>query len=162
VDHERDPPTRPLEPQPGAPPDPDPGYVPDERAIPHEELLDRIRSLRTGLALVGLLALAGLGVGVWALLEDRNDRDARGASPARVSQLEDRADQLEQEIGERASDRSVEELRSQQEELAEQVEGVSEDTAGEELAQSVEELRQDVEELEQRVDELEAQPADSP
>lgn len=164
MDHEREPPTRRLRPRPGAPREPEPGYVPDERVGAHEELLDRIRSLRTALALVGLLALAGLGLGVWALLEDRNDRDARGASPARVTQLEDRAEQLEQEVGERASDQSVEELRAQQEELAEQVENVSEDTAGEELAQSVEELRQDVAELEQRVEELEAQPdtGDSP
>ena len=164
---EHDPPTRRIDPEPRPEAAPPPGREPlvDDRYAPHEELLDRLRSLRTALALVALLSLAALGVGLWALLEDGNDRDRRGASPERVSQLEDRADQLEQEVGERASDQSVEELRSQQQELADQVESIGENTAGEELAQAVEELRQDIAELEQRVEEVEAQQdqgADSP
>ena len=167
VADEREPPTRRIDPEPVPRPGPQPEREPlvDDRYAPHEEVLDRLRSLRTALALVALLSLAALGVGIWALLEDRNDRDQRGASPARVGQLEDRADQLEQEVGERASDQSVEELRSQQRELADQVETLGEDTSGEELTQAVEELRQDVAELEQRVEEVEAQQeqaADSP
>jgi outer membrane murein-binding lipoprotein Lpp len=117
-----------------------------------EELHDRLRSLRTALLLVGLVAGVALGIGIWALLEAQ-DREAAGA--AEVERLEDQVDQLERDVEQRASDQSVEELRAQQEELTGQLERLSEDTAGEELAQTVEELSQDVAELDSRVDELE-------
>ena len=133
---------------------------PDAPVPTYEELADRLRSLRTALALVSLLAVVALGVGIWALLKDSDDRDRTGASPERVSQLEERTDELERELDGRASDQSVEELRTAQEDLAEQVESISEDTAGEELAQSVEQVREDVAELEQRVEELESQQQD--
>lgn len=148
-------------PPPRGPDDPVPPrdgeYVADDPALAHEELADRLRSLRTMLALVALLSLAALGVGLWALLEDANDRDRRGASPERVSQLEDRADELERELDNRASDESVEELRGEQEQLADRVEALGEATSGDETEQALESLRQDVAELEQRVEELEAQ-----
>ena len=122
-----------------------------------EEVLDRLRSLRTMLAVVALLSLAALGVGLWALLADAGDRDRRGASPERVSQLEDRTDELERELEDRASDESVEELRGEQEQLAERLEALGEATPGEETERALEAARQDVAELEQRVEELETQ-----
>ena len=38
------------------------------------EVLDRLGSLRTGLVVVAVVALAALGVALWALLDDTGDR----------------------------------------------------------------------------------------
>jgi hypothetical protein len=58
-------------------------------------LEDSIASLRTGLMFVGVIAVAALGVAIYALLGD----SSQGAvsSDARVSQLEDRVDRLSQQ-----------------------------------------------------------------
>ena len=139
-----DPPTRRIEAQPPA------AGPPPVEPVEHE-LLRRIRSLQTMVALVGLLAVAALGVALYTLLTDE-DRDAgdgrRGASTSQVERLSDDVAELENRIDDRATKSSVSELEGQVEELAEQAE-----QAGEEGG-DVERLRSDVEELQQRVDDL--------
>jgi hypothetical protein len=54
---------------------------------------DRLRTLTTMLALVGIVALGALGLAVYALVHDRPSRS--GASEARVSALADRVSRVE-------------------------------------------------------------------
>jgi len=58
-------------------------------------LEDSIASLRTGLMFVGVIAVAALGVAIYALLDDSSQSGA--TSGARVAQLEDRVDRLSQQ-----------------------------------------------------------------
>lgn len=156
VAYDREPPTRRI------PPTPPPGGVRETEYVvdpEREDLRDRLRSLRTALTLTALLAAAALGVGLYALLVDDEDEDVRrGASPARVSALDDRVDELENRIGDRATKNALDRLEQRQAQLEGQVEQAGE--AGgdaEALQQSVEQLGADVQALEQRVDDLAAQ-----
>ena len=151
-----EPPTRRI------PPEPPPGTVRETEYVAdpeREELRDRIRSLRTALALTALLAIAALGVALYSVLaEDEEDGGRRGASPARVSSLDNRVDELENRIDDRATKNSVEQLEQRQEELEGQVEQAGEQGGdAEQLQQSVEQLSEDVQALDQRVDDLAAQ-----
>ena len=71
-----------------------------------ERLEDAVRSLRTALALVGVLATLALGVAIYALMETDDSEDSRdGASRERVSRLDDRVDRLSRQLqNARASD----------------------------------------------------------
>jgi 3-phenylpropionate/cinnamic acid dioxygenase small subunit len=125
-----------------------------------EELRDRIRSLRTALALTALLATAALGIGLYTLLAEDEEQgvDRRGASPARVAALDDRVDELENRVGDRATKNQLDQIEQRQERLEGQIEQAGE--AGgdaEAVQQSVEQINADVQALEQRVDELAAQ-----
>jgi len=81
--------------------------VVDERVVtpavdPNVILLrleDAVNSLRTGLMIVGVIAVAALGVAIYALVKD-DDADARKglASDSRVSQLDDRVDRLSRQV----------------------------------------------------------------
>ena len=138
--------------------EPDPAWV--------QEILDRLRSLRTGVALVAVLALAALGVGLWALLTQEEENDARrGASQERVSELEDRVDALENDTEDAASQDAVQGVREQQRELEERLsaleqqsdDGAAEDVQADlrEVADAVEQNGQAIEQLDQRVSDLE-------
>jgi polyhydroxyalkanoate synthesis regulator phasin len=66
-------------------------------------LEDAIDSLRTWLLIVGLVAVAALCVGVYALLQDNNASGSGGsrsglASDDRVSQIENRVDRLSRQV----------------------------------------------------------------
>jgi hypothetical protein len=50
-----------------------------------------------------VIALAALGVALWALLDDTGDSDRQDASRVRVERLADRVDRLESQLGEAAS-----------------------------------------------------------
>jgi hypothetical protein len=168
VSHDPEPPTRRLPPQqpgPGRPPEQAPGgvhereYVEEEAPPPGEDLRDRLRSLQTALAVVGVIALAALGLSLYTLLSDDEEGDGRAnASQQRVSNLEDRVDRLEDRVGNRATENSVSELRSEQQELATQVEQLSEQAggsdAGDQAQQAVGDLQSDLNQLERRVDQL--------
>jgi hypothetical protein len=86
------------------------------RTAPEEtlwaEVLDRLGSLRTGLVVVAVIALAALGVALWALLDDTGDSDRQDASRVRVERLADRVDRLESQLGEAASGGGVAEWPS--------------------------------------------------
>lgn len=100
------PPDRPTEPlRPAVP-----AQVVQERVVaptvdPSVILLrleNAIGSLRTGLTIVGLIAVAALGVAIYALLKD--DSSSRGgsrrglATDARVSQVDGRVDRLSRQL----------------------------------------------------------------
>ena len=153
-----DPPTRriPLEPQ--QPVAAQPGYVQVEP--PEHELLRKVRSLQTGLALVGLLSALALGVALYTLLtdEDRNSGDGRrGASNAEVERLENRVSELQDDIDNRATKTSVSKLRGEQEQLSESVEQATGDDTGADAKAAADQLKTDVQELSERVDKLSQQ-----
>ena len=78
-------------------------------------MLERLRSLRTAVALVGVVAVAALALALWALLsEQANDDDRRGASAARVAALSDRVDVLESDVRDAASGDALAALRDRQ------------------------------------------------
>ena len=163
MSYDTDPPTRRL--APNEPPAVVPvnvretEHVVAEDPLWREQLLDSVRSLRTGLVLVGLLAAAALTLSLFTLLtdEDRTDGDGRrGASAGRVAGIDDRVDRLESEIDDRATKSSVSSLRSAQQELESKVEDASaqaaESDGGTEAAEA---LQDDVQALGQRLDDLE-------
>jgi ABC-type Na+ efflux pump permease subunit len=165
MSNDPEPPTRRLEPSGAVPPPvPPPGEpvaagVPDERLV-HEELADRIRTLRTWLAVLGTLAAIALGVALWALLTKEEESDAqRGATRNAVQRLDSRVDSLESEIGDRATKSSVDKLEDEQEGIRDDVAEVRKqaENAGDtkEIEQSVETVTEDVQELEQRVEAVE-------
>jgi len=129
------------------------------------EVLDRLGSVRTGLAVVAVLALAALGVALWTLLDDADATDREDASRVRVERLADRVDRLESQLGEAASAGGVAAIRDGERALQRRVQAleatVEESQAAaqdlEEIAASVEALQDNLEALEQRLDALELQ-----
>ena len=156
------PPTRPIEPLP-------------EREVVREvdpawtqAILDRLRSLRTAVVLFALLSLAALGVGIYALLTQEEENDARrGASQQRVQDLEDRVDELGSQTEEAASQDAVGRLRDQQRDIEKRlsaVEDAPDDSVVEDLrsdirqlSDAVEQNGQAIEQLDDRVSDLEQQ-----
>ncbi len=128
-------------------------------------LADRIRSLQTALALLGVLAVAALGVALWALLtgddDDQQRVDRRGASTERVAELEARVDELRDAVRDAPSADAVQQLQDDQEQLQAQVDEVAETAGGEQVATdeeartAVEQLSGQVQELEARIDQVE-------
>ncbi len=160
-----DPPTRRIPPEqvPPRPPVAGQPYEVDPLLEERQELRDRIKTLQTALALVGLLALIGLGLALYGVLspdEEERGRDRTGASPARVENLRERVNELENRIDDRATKNSVQELAAQQEELESSVEQLGEqaqdDGGADDAAQAVEDVQSDVQSLEQRIEELES------
>jgi hypothetical protein len=146
-----DQPTRRVPPDAAGPP-PVPG---DPVAVVEDPFLaDALRSLRTWVVLVGIVALGALGVGLWALLTMEEETDARrGASVERVERLESRADALESGVDDRAAKGTVDELRDQQDQLSKQVTALEKRS---QRADGTDEVQQSVDELQQSVDDLDA------
>ena len=178
-------PTRRLAPEP--PPPPRHPY-PHERAVVEEEvvtgpdrldmLMDDLRSLRTALILTGLLALAALGVGLWALLTNDDDEGTRDGLRARVSQLDERVEELEQRQRRASEESDVARLQRQLEQTRqaaqaarasaasaaganEQLRGQLSDLAeqNEQLAEQNTQLAGRIDQLSDAVDELRDRPA---
>jgi hypothetical protein len=63
-------------------------------------LEDAVDSLRTGLMIVGVIAVAALGVAIYALMknDDGGAGSGNAASDARVSQLDNRIDRLSRQV----------------------------------------------------------------
>ena len=164
------PPDRPTERlQPTPPPPP----VYEERVVgpavdPGVVLLrleDAVASLRTGLMVVGVIAIAALGVAIYALVKD--DEGAGGsrsglASEERVADLDDRIDRISRQLqelragegggGGDAVEARVDALERTVKTLAERP-VADPQQAIDELADRIEDIAQDVEALKQ------AQPA---
>ena len=96
------PPDGPTEPLPSAGP-----AIVDER-LPAEPLVaaeplaiarfeDALRSLRTAVVLLGLLAVAALGVAIYALVKSQ-EADRGSAGSGRVASLDDRVDKLSRDL----------------------------------------------------------------
>jgi hypothetical protein len=127
------------------------------------EVLDRLGSLRAGFLVVAVIALAALGVALWALLD--NDADREDASRVRVERLADRVDLLESQVAETASEGGLATIRDRQAALQRRVQAlrgtVDESRAAiqdvEETAAAVEALQDSVDGLEQRLEAVEQQ-----
>jgi hypothetical protein len=134
-------------------------YVAQEEAVWRQEVLDRLRSQTAAIAMLAVLAVAALGVGLWALYsQGQDDNDASGA---RVRQLEQRVDAVESRLQQRAGARQdVTALRQEQRALDERLRVLeqSAEDAGENLdamSQAVSGTQQAVEQVEERVEQLE-------
>jgi hypothetical protein len=132
-----------------------------------EILLDRLRSLRTALAIVGVIAVAALAVAVYAVLTMEEETDA-GGGPSRqqVADLDDRVDALEAEVEDRATKDDVNRIADDVQALSVSVEraakqaqsAASSDSGTDEQARSsINQLNQSITELDQRVRDLEDQ-----
>jgi uncharacterized protein HemX len=129
----------------------DVAYVSDE-ALWREHIYDRLRSLTTAVTLVAIVAVAALGVGLWALLADpRDDTD-------RLRRIEQRIEQLEAQQRPATDDLAA--VRQRQQALDERLRAL-EDQADEPAAETeamieaIESTQQSVAQLEQRVADLE-------
>lgn len=125
-------------------------------AIARAALLEELRALKRWLAVLGVVAVAALGTALYTLLSEEEDGDGRGASRTSVRALDDRVEELEARIDDRATKTSVAKVREEQQELSGQVEELSKQ-AGEGVdAKAVDEvtegLRAEVDDLEQRVE----------
>ena len=142
---------------PGHPQQPPPGPPLSEREIARAEaeelawrelVRDQLRSLRTGMMVLGALALVALGIALWALLGDDSGSERRGgASSARVVALERQVEQIRSDIERTPSSAAIASLRARQQALEKQI--VT-------LAETVQ--QQDMQ-IQQRLDDLERQAA---
>jgi archaellum component FlaC len=158
-----DEPTRRLPPTRPAAAEPRVAYTEADDVAWRELLLDRFRSLRTAVALLGVVAVAALGVALWALLseQDEGGGDRGGASASSVSRLEDRVDELESAVERAPSRDDLSGIREGQRSIEQRLDALEQAGEGSQDAQqAVEDLQQSVQDLEQRVDELEQQQED--
>jgi hypothetical protein len=113
-----------------------------------ELIRDEMRSLRTGMVLLGVLAVAALGLALWGLLTAQAERnDPQTVSVARARSLERRVDRLEARVERLPSAADVARIQGSLQELRADVSRAQQATAALEVR---------VRELGQRVDELPA------
>jgi DNA repair exonuclease SbcCD ATPase subunit len=181
-----DEPTRPLPPAPDAPPpreyEREVAVTAGDDLVWREEVIDRLNSLRAAVVLLGILAVAALGVALWSLLTQEEESDARrGASVDRVREMEERVEGLERDIERAPSRDALSQLSETVESLDERVGAVEdrverqgadggaseqavEDLQGDvqQLGDAVEQLGDAVEQLDQRLGAVEEQQGGSP
>jgi predicted nucleic acid-binding Zn-ribbon protein len=157
-----DEPTRRLPPthHPDAPPPPayerEVAVTAEDEFVWREEVIDRLNSLRAAVVLLGILAVAALGIALWALLSEEQEGDGRrGASADRVRDVEERVERLEQDIERAPSRQEVAQLSETVESLDERVAAVEAQGAdGGASEQAVEDLQADVQQLGDAVEPL--------
>ena len=123
-------------------------------------LEDAMNSLRTGLMIVGVIAVAALGVAIYALMKEDEGGAGSGnaASDSRVSQLDDRVDRLSRQVQDVRSDvrgggdaaelgDRVEALENTVKELADRPAPGDATQAVQELSERIDDVTADVEEL---------------
>ena len=137
---EHEPGDRPTEHLPAAAPVAREAVVADEVIDPlwAERLEDSLRSLKRLVALLAVLALAGVGLSLYALLRAEDDR--QGASRERVARLDNRVDRLERRLGSTTNEAEVARLKGRLDNKAD--------------AQSLQELSDDVQQLQASLDEV--------
>jgi hypothetical protein len=165
------PPDRPTERLPPQPP-PQPPRQPavEERyvapAADRDAILlrleDAVNSLRTGLMIVGVIAVAALGVAIYALMQDDDGAPAtRGnaASESRVSQLDDRIDRLSRQVQDARSEARNDEtagLGDRVEALEGTVKQLADRPAPGDATQAVQELSDRIDDVAADVEQLKA------
>lgn len=121
-------------------------------------LEDAIGSLRTGLMIVGVLAVAALGVAIYSLVQDDDEGGGSRsglATDSRVSDLEDRVDRISRQVqGLRSGDNAggdvpEERVAALEETVKDLAERPSADPqeAIDELSTRIDDIAQDVEQL---------------
>jgi polyhydroxyalkanoate synthesis regulator phasin len=114
---------------------------------------DQLRSLRTGLIVLGVLAVAACGLGLWALLKAESvDQNRVAVQAARIHDLERRVDAIQGTVARAPTAGDVTALRAEQRTLAQNVSQAERSSA--QAAAQVVALRARVQRLEQRVDVL--------
>ena len=158
--------TRPLG-QPLQPLPPDPVVAAEDPAW-HALVLDRLDSLRTAVAIVGVIAVAALVLSIWTFLRERDDRDRLrgGTQAAAIANLRDRVDSLASRVNSRATTTSVGDLRKQVDNRLNGLSKSSKDAQARasvtKLQTSVDDLSKAVTKLDQRVAKLESQTSPTP
>ena len=134
-------------------------YPPVDDGLWLAELRDEIRSVKTAVVLLGVLAVIALGVAAWALLASQDDSGTtgRGASPARVSDLERRVSDLESRVRSAPSKSDLTALADRQKALGDRVGAVEKSVGDAATRQSVDQIQQDVKDLQKRLDDIEQQ-----
>lgn len=168
-------PTRPLPrttPAPARPIDERAVAVPVEDPYRTELLLDRLRSLRTALVIIGVIAVGALGVALYAVLTKEEESDTQaGASRQQVANLTDRVDALESDVKDRATKDDVNQVADDVQALSNRVDKLakqtqSADSSGtdkqarssiDQLNTNVQTLSQNIKDLDERVRDLEDQ-----
>lgn len=124
-------------------------------------LEDAVGSLRTGLMVVGVLAVAALGVAIYSLVKENEDGGGSRsglASDSRVSDLEDRVDRISRQVqdvragdGGGGGDEVGERVAALEETVQELADRPTADPqqAIDQLSERIDEVAQDVEALEQ-------------
>lgn len=157
-DPDPDDPTRPLAPAAYEREVPD---TPRDELLWREELLDRLRSLRTAVVLLGVVAVAALGVALWALLSQDQGDSRRGASVERVRDLEDRVDRLQRGVDRAPSEEDLSKLSDDLDALDKRFAKLEAEQSGggsdQALQDEVQQLSDTVRDLDQRVQDLEQQ-----
>jgi hypothetical protein len=162
-------PTERLQPQP--PPQP----VYEERVVSpavdtHAVLLrleDAVQSLRTGLMIVGVIAVAALGVAIYALMSDEDGGTGSRsglATDSRVSQIDDRVDRISRQVQDLrsggGSDDEAAALGDRVEALENTVKELADRPAPGDATQAVQELSDRIDDVSADVEQLKsAQPA---
>lgn len=123
-------------------------------------LEDAIGSLRTGLMIVGVVAVAALGVAIYALVtqDDSAGGSREGlASESRVSELDDRVDRISRQVqdlrpgedgGGEGQQERIEALEKSVQELADRPSADPQE-AIDELSSRIDDIAQDVEQLQE-------------
>jgi uncharacterized protein HemX len=135
-------------------------YTDAEELLFREEVRDRLRSLTTSVALLAVLAVAALGVAIWALLSSQDSGGTQGASVSRVSALENRVDDLAAKVNNAATKDDLQQLNRREAELAGKVDALDKQATQtaddlDTVTNDVDTLKQDVDDLKTRVDALE-------
>jgi predicted nucleic acid-binding Zn-ribbon protein len=151
--------------------------APAEDPYRTELLLDQLRSLRTGLVIVGLIAVAALGVALYTLLTKEEDSGTQaGASRAEVAALSDRVDALESDVKSRATKNEVSQVADDVQALSKRVDQIAKQSQSapssatdkqarssiDQINTNVQTLSQDVKDLDKRVRDLEDQAQQQP
>ena len=144
------------------------------------QLQDGLRSLRTAVVMLGLLSLAALALGAYALYqaeENDNERTGDAGSSNRVAQLEDRVQELEQDLDRRtrgtaesgdvnavekalndkADAKDVQALEDQIAEIGEQSRQPAQAEPDPETTQAINDLSERLDELQQAFEEAQQQ-----
>lgn len=152
-------------------PSPPPRVVEERAGAPASDLNvflarleDTVDSLRTGLIVVGLIAVVALGVSLYGLLTG-DDGSSSGASrsglasDARVSGLEDRVDKLSRQLQDvRSASRDNSELGDRVEQLEGTVRTLSDGSGGDDAKQALDQLSSRIDAIEQDIDALKQAP----
>lgn len=123
-------------------------------------LEDAVSSLRTGLMIVGVIAVAALGVAIYALMkgDDGGAGSGNAASDSRVSQLDDRVDRLSRQVQDVRSDvrdgGDTAELGDRVEALEKTVKELADRPAPGDATQAVQELSDRIDDVTADVEEL--------
>jgi predicted RNase H-like nuclease (RuvC/YqgF family) len=156
-----DPPEEPTRPLPPA--TPPPARVVDERrvAAPVEDpyrtelLLDQLRSLRTALVIVGLIAVAALAVAVYTVLTKEEESDTQaGASRQQVDHLTGRVDALESDVKDRATKDEVNQVADDVQALSNRVDKLAKQTQSADSSGTDKEARSSIDQLNTNVQTL--------